>query len=186
MRKIKIDRVTKAKLDDIILQGQKDDDPVKSFCLEFVYNDEHECWITTTYQSGKTDDERYFDKTMNQLALDQCPLKGGCIVLPADYESVIDPNIVDNFACWSKTYTLDLSDIGILTDKEKEYLKAVIEPYKLLVVDISKISGWNHDPEQIFIFLQCGDPITIPIILPELKFSGMKLNKSYTLEELDL
>lgn len=120
MSKLKIDRVTKAKLDDIILQGKKDDDPVKSFCLDFVFNDQHECWITTTYQSGKTDDERYFDITMNQLAIEQLPFEGGCIVLPADYESVIDPNIVDNFACWSKTYTLDLSDIGILTDKESK------------------------------------------------------------------
>ena len=186
MGKIKIDQYTKMLLDNIILQSKKDDEPIKSFCLEFVYNDEYECWITTTYQSGKIDDERYFDKTMNQLALDQCPLKGGCIVLPADYESVIDPNIVENFPGWSKTYTLDLSHIGILTDKEKEYLKAVIEPYRLLVVDISKISGWNHDPEQIFVYLDCGDPITFPIILPELKFAGMKLNQSYTLEDLGI
>ena len=184
MGKIKIDQYTKMLLDDIILQSKKDDDPVKSFCLEFVFYNQEECWITTTYQSGKIDEEKYWDKTMNQLALEQCPLKGGCIVLPADYESVIDPNVVDNIIC--KTYTLDLSDIGILTDKEKEYLKAVIEPYKLLVLDISKIDGWNHDPEQIFIFLQCGDPITIPIILPELKFSGMELNKNYTLEDLGI
>lgn len=186
MSKIKIDRFTKELLDDIILKSKEDDELIKSFCLEFVYNDEYECWITTTYQSGKTDDERYFDKTMNQLALDQCPLKGGCIVLPADYESVIDPNIVENFPGWSKTYTLDLSNIGILTDKEKEYLKAVIEPYRLLVSDISKIVGWNHDPEQIFVYLDCGDPITFPIILPELKFSGMELNKNYTLEDLGI
>lgn len=184
MSKIKIDRYTKKLLDDIILQGKENDDPVKSFCLEFVFYNQEECWITTTYQSGKIDEEKYLDKTMNQLALEQCPLKGGCIVLPADYESVIDPNIVENFVC--KTYTLDLSNIEILTDKEKEYLKAVIEPYRLLVLDISKIVGWNHDPEQIFIYLQCGDPITFPIILPELKFAGMELNKNYTLEDLGI
>lgn len=186
MGKIKIDQYTKMLLDDIILQSKKDDDPVKSFCLEFVFYNQEECWITTTYQSGKVDEEKYLDKTMNELALNQCPLEGNHIVLPADYESVIDPNIVENFPGWSKTYTLDLSNIGILTDKEKEYLKAVIEPYRLLVLDISKIVGWNHDPEQIFICLQCGDPITFPIILPELKFSGMELNKNYTLEDLGI
>ena len=58
MGKIKIDQYTKMLLDDIILQSKKDDEPVKSFYLDFVYNDEYVCWITTTYQSGKTDNER--------------------------------------------------------------------------------------------------------------------------------
>ena len=73
----------------------------------------------------------------------------------------------------------------ILDDKEKEYLSAVIKPYK--VIGIKKRQDDND--EQI-----CIDTIEnryeYIIMLPYFKkgtrYKGMKLNKEYTLEDLGL
>lgn len=73
----------------------------------------------------------------------------------------------------------------ILDDKEKEYLSAVIKPYKVSGIKKRQVDNEEH----IYIYV-IGKYYTDVIILPYFKkgtmYKGMKLNKEYTLEELGL
>lgn len=71
----------------------------------------------------------------------------------------------------------------ILDEKEKEYLSAVIRPFRDRVEYIKKISG---DREYINVLLEDGDEIVFPYFEKDTMYKGMELNKKYTLKELDL
>ena len=76
---------------------------------------------------------------------------------------------------------------SILDDKEKEYLRNVIRPFRDKIKHIVKRETLftNCSNEYIVIALQEG-----PIIFPNFKegtmYKGMKVNKTYTLKELGL
>ena len=77
----------------------------------------------------------------------------------------------------------------ILDKEEKEYLSAVIKPFRNKIISIKKI-GWDSGDE-IYEWLRIGIDDTVGLIkFPMFKggtmYKGMELRKSYTLEELGL
>lgn len=76
-------------------------------------------------------------------------------------------------------------DPKILTDKEKDYLSAVIKPFRDRVEYIEKrcfVSG----AEYILISLQNNKTLSFPTFKTGTMYKGMKSRKEYTLEELGL
>lgn len=74
----------------------------------------------------------------------------------------------------------------ILTDKEKEYLRAVIKPFRDRVKYISK--GENDTFEMFYIHINSGFNDTyLPFFKKDtLYYKGMELNKEYSIEDLEL
>ena len=71
----------------------------------------------------------------------------------------------------------------ILDEEEKEYLKAVIRPFKYKVASITKYK--DVEREFIDICLK-NENIDLPYFKAGKMYKGMKLNKKYTLKELGL
>lgn len=70
----------------------------------------------------------------------------------------------------------------ILDKEEKEYLSAVIRPFRNRVEYIQKKDNMNE-----FIKIELDDEIFyLPYFEKDTMYKGMKLNKKYTLKELDL
>ena len=81
----------------------------------------------------------------------------------------------------------------ILDEKEKEYLRAVIKPFRHRVKYIKKIEayyGRNDNGENIFVRFRdkngSEDCFSLPWFPKGSMYRGMILNKEYTLEELGL
>lgn len=72
----------------------------------------------------------------------------------------------------------------ILDDEEKEYLSAVIKPWREKVISIIKIRV-NED-YFISIRLKNGEKVNLPWFKKDTMYKGMKSGKEYTLEELGL
>lgn len=74
---------------------------------------------------------------------------------------------------------------SILTNKERDYLSAVIKPFRNRVLLVTKIGFANFEFISISIL---GEPN--PLVLPKFKestlYKSMTLDKEYTLEELGL
>ena len=81
----------------------------------------------------------------------------------------------------------------LLTDAERAHIKSVIEPYGYDVWDIRKVQN-SQDTQKIVITYDYGrarDPldsfeVSLPFFDNDTMFTGMKLNKDYTLEELGI
>lgn len=72
----------------------------------------------------------------------------------------------------------------ILDDTEKEYLRAVIRPFRNKIVSISKEDCCNED---CFINIELeNDALIFPYFKKETMYKGMELEKQYTLKELGL
>lgn len=71
----------------------------------------------------------------------------------------------------------------ILDEKEKEYLRAVIKPFRDRVKCIQK--SYNNFYEYITICL-IGERVPLPYFKKGTMYKGMEKNKEYTLEELGL
>ena len=75
----------------------------------------------------------------------------------------------------------------ILDKKEKEYLSAVIRPFRNKVKYIVK---WQHDSastdETFIAILLNKETILLPYFESNIMYKGMELNKKYTLKELGL
>ena len=78
----------------------------------------------------------------------------------------------------------------ILNKEEKEYLSAVIKPFRIIVKSISKSNVANGLYEYISIEtihpLAGTEFISFPLFKTQTMYKNMKLRKKYTLEELDL
>ena len=72
----------------------------------------------------------------------------------------------------------------ILDEKEKEYLSAVIKPFRGQVISISKKS--TNYGEFIDILIDEAEDIYLPYFKPGKMYQGMGVNREYTLEELGL
>lgn len=72
----------------------------------------------------------------------------------------------------------------ILDEKEKEYLSAVIRPFKGRVDYIKKFDITSK--EFIRIYLKNDEDIDFPYFKKGTMYKGMKLDKKYTLKELGL
>ena len=76
----------------------------------------------------------------------------------------------------------------ILDEKEKEYLSAVIKPFRDKVISIAKHSAYNN-LSYIVISLKkylVEESVTLPYFEEHKMYKNMKLDKVYTLEELGL
>lgn len=76
-------------------------------------------------------------------------------------------------------------DPEILTDKEKAYLSAVIKPFREDVVYIEKCI-FSTGAEYIQICMTEDETVNFPNFKRGTMYKGMKTNKEYTLEELEL
>ncbi len=79
----------------------------------------------------------------------------------------------------------------ILDTKEKEYLRAIIKPFKNRVMEIAKIRLASRIWDYISIKVESlrendVEFIELPIFKVNSMYKGMDLEKSYTLEDLDL
>lgn len=77
----------------------------------------------------------------------------------------------------------------ILDDVEKEYLSAVIKPFRDRVKHICKVWYITSSSEYQRIYITLSDDsynIDLPLFKKETMYKGMKTGKSYTLEELGL
>ena len=73
----------------------------------------------------------------------------------------------------------------ILDKKEKEYLSAVIRPFKDRINYIYK-DEWDYEKEVICINYDRDDEVALPDFKKGAMYKGMKLDKQYTLEDLGL
>lgn len=74
----------------------------------------------------------------------------------------------------------------ILDDAEKEYLSAVIKPFRKKVKHIAIWDTCNGSKQFVHIKLYDEDCINLPNFKPNAMYKGMELHKEYTLEELGL
>lgn len=72
----------------------------------------------------------------------------------------------------------------ILDEKEKEYLSAVIKPFRDKVTSVVK-SAWKN--KEYIVIKMCGEnDLFFPSFKKNAMYNGMELNKEYTLKELGL
>lgn len=84
------------------------------------------------------------------------------------------------------TYKIWQREESILDKEEKEYLSAVIRPFRNRVDHIVKFSSANKK-EYITIYLTSeDDSLPLPFFEKNTMYKGMELRKKYTLEELEL
>ena len=74
----------------------------------------------------------------------------------------------------------------ILDDVEKEYLSAVIKPFRKKISYIRKRKDLTKGKKYIQIELYDGDTMYFPYLANDAMYKGMKLDIKYTLEELGL
>lgn len=94
--------------------------------------------------------------------------------------------------CWT-TYTRDILEWmsqpykgPVLDEVEREYLKAVIRPFRKTIAYIVKAQDFDDGKQYIRIILQNGDGMNFPYLDDDEMYKGMEVNKEYSLEELDL
>lgn len=86
--------------------------------------------------------------------------------------------------------TIEVEGPDILDEKEKEYLRAVIKPFKDKVVDIVKVKA-TESLEIVRITVESIVPtyrerITLPQFKLNSMYKGMKIDEAYTIEDLGL
>lgn len=74
----------------------------------------------------------------------------------------------------------------ILTKEEKEYLSAVIKPFRDRIKNITKICDTFFRCYICIRLKNNNDFMIFPNLLNEKMYKGMEINKEYTLEELEL
>lgn len=95
---------------------------------------------------------------------------------------------IDNKDLYSDKFLdqeIEIEDEPILTKKEKEYLRAVIKPFRKRVVGIAKVS-YRTLGEKIVIMFGNLESFTLPFFKAGTMYKRMKLDTPYTLEELGL
>ena len=76
-----------------------------------------------------------------------------------------------------------LSEVKILDDAEKSYLRGVIRPFRNEVLSIRKVSAVS---ERIVIQMRSFLDINLPCFKKGTMYQGMEENRRYTIEELGL
>lgn len=74
----------------------------------------------------------------------------------------------------------------VLDDVEREYLSAVIKPFRKMIAYIVKAKDFDDGKQYIRIILQNGDGMYFPYLDDDAMYKGMELDKKYSLEELEL
>lgn len=74
----------------------------------------------------------------------------------------------------------------ILDEVEREYLKAVIRPFRDKIDTISKFRTWDDSSQYTYIEMKDTHIGTLPVFPKGTMYKGMKENKKYSLKELGL
>lgn len=120
-----------------------------------------------------------------------CPIKAGkCFVSTNEYSWV---NNKDMYSDKFLDQEIEIEETDILDEAEKRYLRAVIRPFRDRVISISKYFYVFDNAYAIDICVISSvtmkifekEIIRLPLFKNE-RYKGMKKNKAYTLEELDL
>lgn len=91
-------------------------------------------------------------------------------------------NCQEHFFKW----LLEEAKEPILDEAEKEYLSAVIKPFRSRVEYIVKWKIYNDFKQFLHIELYGGDCLTFPNFKADTMYRGMEVGKYYTLKELCL
>lgn len=96
-------------------------------------------------------------------------------------------------SCCLTTYTRDILEWmsqpykePILNDTEREYLSAVIRPFREEVDTISKFSNWNDESQYIYISMKTNTYCTLPLFPKNTMYKSMEVGRHYSLKELGL
>ena len=130
-------------------------------------------------------------KNCKQLSCEKCVFSKVCC------DEVSSDCWINNKDIYSDKFLNQEIEIetDILSEKEKEYLKSIIRPFKDRVVSIEKGKNINSDGTFCYIVIIVkhiaivgfSEEIYLPYFKPESKmYEGMELNKEYTLKELGL
>lgn len=100
-------------------------------------------------------------------------------------ERVPIANMVSAIFCWLDAEHKE----PILDDAEREYLSAVIKPFRDKVEYIMKVKSFAVDKAKCYIFIRFNDgsgDMNFPVFSKSDMYKGMKTYREYTLEELGL
>lgn len=130
-------------------------------------------------------------KNCNQLSCEKCVFSKVCC---DEFSSDCWINNKDIYSDKFLNQEIEI-ETDILSEKEKEYLKSIIRPFKRVEYIVKKKSEDCNGNTFYYIVIATIsvasdyeiDPIYFPYFKPESKmYEGMELNKEYTLKELGL
>jgi hypothetical protein len=131
-------------------------------------------------------------KNCKQLSCEKCVFSKVCC---DEFSSDCWINNKDIYSDKFLNQEIEIEIKDVLDEKEKEYLKSIIIPFKDRVEYIEKKKNINSEGTFYFIaiaiksvVIDClSETIYFPYFKPESKmYEGMELNKEYTLKELGL
>lgn len=123
--------------------------------------------------------EKYKDDILNAAQADIT-----CCVIDLFHNGVCPDNCKD---CKREAMKWLLSEASesILNDSEREYLSAVIKPFRKNVMDVVK-TQYSGGKQSIRIRICAGDYVELPLFNNNTMYKGMDVGKYYTPEELEL
>ena len=124
--------------------------------------------------------EKYKDNILNAAQSDIT-----CCVIDLFHNGVCPDNCKDCKKAAMK-WLLEEYKEPILDDAERKYLTAVIKPFREKIEYIRKNKSAYKDKQFISIGFYDDDYMYFPYLDDDTMYKGMKENKKYSLEELDL
>lgn len=107
--------------------------------------------------------------------------KAGCKPI-VDCEHTLCEDCKEPFFKW----LLEEYKEPILDDAEKEYLSAVIRPFRKKIASISKLKTWDDSSLYIYIEMTDSHIATLPVFPKGTMYKNMKNARHYSLKELGL
>ena len=97
----------------------------------------------------------------------------------------------DNIEKYSNDQWILIPDLPLLDKKEKEYLRAVLRPFKGMEISITKMDYDDDNSDKEYICIEFDDVnYEDGLFFPDFKagtmYRGLKVNQQYTPEELGL
>lgn len=123
--------------------------------------------------------EKYKDNILNAAQADIT-----CCVIDLFHNGVCPDNCKDCKKAAMKWLLSEASE-SILNDSEREYLSAVIKPFRKNVMDVIKLQC-SDERQCIRIRICAGDYAELPLFNNNTMYKGMEVDKYYTPEELGL
>ena len=123
--------------------------------------------------------EKYKDEILNAKQSDIT-----CCVIDLYHNGICPDNCKDCKKAAMK-WLLEEYKEPVLDDVEREYLSAVIRPFRKKVMDVVKVQ-YCEGKQSIRIRVSYGDCAELPFFKNNTMYKGMKVGKYYTPEELGL
>ena len=123
------------------------------------------------------------NKNCSLITCDICPFKSVNCDLN-DKNSWVNNKDLYTSKFLNQKIEIDFKDI--LTNEEKEYLKVVLKPFKNDVLYICKTKPLPNNKKEFIRIELKNDSMIFPNFTENTIYKGMKINKKYTLKDLDL